>query len=138
MILYLPLKGLLQNEQQLLQETWLKRCLWINLGMLCMFHLLYSWFWNTVIKLTYVVATPCFAGKKFKLLPPQGEDLPVKGFDPGMDTYTAPPKDTSQISVKVDPKSDRLQLLDPFKKWDGRDITDALILIKVRHLVVNY
>jgi len=71
-------------------------------------------------------------GKKFKLVPPQGEDLPVKGFDPGVDTYTAPPKDSSKVNVKVDPKSDRLQLLEPFKKWDGRDITDALILIKVK------
>lgn len=74
-------------------------------------------------------------GKKFKLQPPQGEDLPVKGFDPGIDTYTPPPKDASSISVKVDAKSDRLQILEPFKKWDGGDINDALILIKVRIIV---
>lgn len=31
-------------------------------------------------------------GKKFKLDAPFGDELPSKGFDPGMDTYTAPPK----------------------------------------------
>lgn len=30
-------------------------------------------------------------GKKFKLKAPFGEELPSKGFDPGMDTYDAPP-----------------------------------------------
>lgn len=31
----------------------------------------------------------------------------------------------------VDPKSNRLQLLEPFKKWDGKDLEDLTILIKV-------
>lgn len=30
-------------------------------------------------------------GKKFKLDSPFGDELPSKGFDPGMDTYDAPP-----------------------------------------------
>ena len=30
-------------------------------------------------------------GKKFKLKAPFGDELPQKGFDPGMDTYEAPP-----------------------------------------------
>lgn len=30
-------------------------------------------------------------GKKFKLKAPFGEELPAKGFDPGVDTYTSPP-----------------------------------------------
>lgn len=30
-------------------------------------------------------------GKKFKLEAPFGDELPSKGFDPGMDTYDAPP-----------------------------------------------
>jgi aconitate hydratase len=34
--------------------------------------------------------------------------------------------------VKVDPKSDRLQLLTPFDKWDGNDITDLAVLLKVK------
>lgn len=71
-------------------------------------------------------------GKKFKLEPPTGEELPSKGFDPGQDTYQAPPKDSSNIKVDVDPKSQRLQLLSPFQKWDGKDLEDMVVLIKVK------
>jgi aconitate hydratase len=34
--------------------------------------------------------------------------------------------------VDVDPKSNRLQLLEPFDKWDGKDLTDMAVLIKVK------
>lgn len=36
------------------------------------------------------------------------------------------------MSVAVDPKSDRLQLLEPFKPWDGKTPTDLPVLIKVK------
>lgn len=71
-------------------------------------------------------------GKKFKLDSPYGDELPARGFDPGQDTYQAPPADGSKVRVDVDPKSNRLQLLDPFDKWDGKDLTDLSILIKVK------
>jgi aconitate hydratase len=71
-------------------------------------------------------------GKKFKLKEPFGDELPVRGFDPGQDTYQAPPADGSKVNVVVDPKSQRLQLLEPFEKWDGKDLTDMTILIKVK------
>lgn len=32
--------------------------------------------------------------------------------------------------MAVSPTSDRLQLLEPFEKWDGKDITEVPILIK--------
>jgi len=34
--------------------------------------------------------------------------------------------------VDVSPTSTRLQLLEPFKKWDGNNITGAAILIKAK------
>jgi len=71
-------------------------------------------------------------GEKFKLAEPTGDELPSKGFDPGEDTFQAPPKDGSSVSVDVDPKSQRLQLLSPFDRWDGKDLEDMLILIKVK------
>lgn len=71
-------------------------------------------------------------GKKFKLEAPTGDELPSRGFDPGQDTYQAPVEDGSKVTVSVDPKSDRLQLLEPFKKWDGKDMQDLLVLIKVK------
>lgn len=71
-------------------------------------------------------------GKPFKLAPPNGNELPPKGYDAGENTYQAPPVDASSVDVKVDPKSNRLQLLSPFEKWDGKDITGVPILIKVK------
>ncbi len=49
--------------------------------------------------------------------------------DPG---YLAPAADGSKIIVKVSPTSDRLQLLEPFKPWDGKNITGLRILIKAK------
>ncbi|KAI1293786.1 putative aconitate hydratase, mitochondrial [Halotydeus destructor] len=71
-------------------------------------------------------------GKTFKLTPPTGDELPARGFDPGQDTFQAPPADGSLVKVDVDPKSNRLQLLSPFDKWDGQDLVDVPILIKVQ------
>ncbi|ODM22929.1 Aconitate hydratase, mitochondrial [Aspergillus cristatus] len=69
-------------------------------------------------------------GKEFMLKAPSGEGLPAQGYDPGRDTYQAPPADRESISVAVSPKSDRLQLLAGFKAWDGKDATNLPILIK--------
>jgi aconitate hydratase len=71
-------------------------------------------------------------GKEFKLKAPTGEALPARGFDPGEDTYQAPPKDRASVSVAVSPTSDRLQVLQPFEAWNGKDATDLPILIKAK------
>ncbi|XP_014286348.1 probable aconitate hydratase, mitochondrial [Halyomorpha halys] len=71
-------------------------------------------------------------GSDFKLSDPFGDELPVKGFDPGVDTYQSPPADGSKVNVLVDPKSQRLQILQPFDKWDGKDLENMTILIKVK------
>nr|XP_033785280.1 aconitate hydratase, mitochondrial isoform X2 [Geotrypetes seraphini] len=71
-------------------------------------------------------------GKKFKLEAPDADELPKLDFDPGQDTYQDPPKDGSGQRVDVSPTSQRLQLLEPFDKWDGKDLDDMQILIKVK------
>ncbi|CAI8014118.1 Probable aconitate hydratase, mitochondrial, partial [Geodia barretti] len=71
------------------------------------------------------------SGEEFRLEPPTGEELPSKGFDAGEECYQEPPAKGSSSSVDVDPNSNRLQLLTPFDKWDGNDIEDAPVLIKV-------
>ncbi|XP_023364962.1 aconitate hydratase, mitochondrial [Otolemur garnettii] len=71
-------------------------------------------------------------GKKFKLEAPDADELPHAEFDPGQDTYQQPPKDGSGLRVDVSPTSQRLQLLEPFDKWDGKDLEDLQILIKVK------
>lgn len=71
-------------------------------------------------------------GEKVKLDPPTGEELPPKGFDEGSSGFIPPAKDGSGVEVKVDPKSERLQLLSPFKKWDGKDLVDLPVLLKAK------
>lgn len=69
-------------------------------------------------------------GEKVKLDPPTGYELPVKGFDVKDPGFQAPAKDGSNVSVNVDPNSNRLQLLEPFEPWNGKNITGAKLLIK--------
>lgn len=69
-------------------------------------------------------------GEKVKLDPPTGEELPPKGFDEGSSGFVPPAEDGSKVEVKVDPNSERLQLLKPFTPWDGKDLTDLPVLLK--------
>lgn len=69
-------------------------------------------------------------GNDWMMSPPTGAGLPANGYDPGRDTYQAPPPDRSTVNVLVAPESDRLQILAGFKAWDGKDATDLPILIK--------
>ncbi|MDI1485035.1 MAG: Aconitate hydratase mitochondrial [Ramalina farinacea] len=71
-------------------------------------------------------------GNEFKLSEPTGAGLPANGYDPGRDTYQAPPEDRASVNVAVSPESDRLQILAGFQKWDGKDATDLPILIKTK------
>jgi aconitate hydratase len=69
-------------------------------------------------------------GEKVKFDPPSGEELPPRGFDEGNAGFVAPAEDGSKVEVKVDPKSERLQLLTSFTPWDGKDILDMPVLLK--------
>ena len=71
-------------------------------------------------------------GTQVKLNAPFGEVLPANGYDAGNDTFIAPPADGSHIEVIVDPLSDRLQLLEPFAKWNGNDFICMPILMKAK------
>jgi aconitate hydratase len=71
-------------------------------------------------------------GQQVKLDPPTGDELPVKGFDVKDPGYIAPAVDGSGVEVKVSPTSDRLQLLDPFKPWEGTDLKGLRLLIKAK------
>lgn len=70
-------------------------------------------------------------GESVLLKPPTGEELPPIGFDAKDSGYKAPAKDGSNVEVIINPTSERLQLLKPFEPWDGKNITNAHLLIKV-------
>ncbi|MBL6649830.1 MAG: aconitate hydratase [Flavobacteriaceae bacterium] len=69
-------------------------------------------------------------GDEVKLDEPTGWELPPKGFAVEDSGYLEPVEDGSGIEVIVDEKSERLQLLEPFKPWNGKNITNARLLIK--------
>ena len=68
-------------------------------------------------------------GEEVKLDPPSGIELPKDGFDCEDSGYIKPIDDGNKIEVIVNPKSERLQLLEPFKPI-GNNIKDARLLIK--------
>ena len=72
-------------------------------------------------------------GKAFKLSPPKtAPEVPARNFDHGRPTYVTPPADGSAITLKVDPKSERLQLMEPWPAWDGQDFKDMPVLLKAK------
>ncbi|MEE9449266.1 MAG: aconitate hydratase [Ignavibacteriaceae bacterium] len=71
-------------------------------------------------------------GEKVKLDPPTGEELPPKGFDEGSSGFIAPAEDGAGVDVIINPESERLQLLESFKPWDGNDYEDLPVLLKAK------
>jgi aconitate hydratase len=69
-------------------------------------------------------------GTEVALEAPVGQVLPDAGYDPGENTFTAPPADGSSVVVAVSPTSDRLQLLEPFPAWNGEDYSNLPVLVK--------
>ena len=78
------------------------------------------------------VTTP--DGKQVMLTPPTAPELPSKGFAQGAAGYL-PPKPLAErkiLTVLIPTTSERLQQLEPFPAWDGKDFDRLPILIKVR------
>ncbi|WP_341837582.1 aconitate hydratase [Chitinophaga pollutisoli] len=71
-------------------------------------------------------------GKEVKLDEPKGYELPPQGFDVKDAGYQAPAEDGSGVQVIVSPTSDRLQLLEAFKAWEGTDLKGLKLLIKAK------
>jgi len=71
-------------------------------------------------------------GEQVKLDEPTGHELPPKGFDVDDAGFQAPAADGSSVQVIVSPTSHRLQLLDPFKPWEGTDLKGLKLLIKAK------
>jgi aconitate hydratase len=71
-------------------------------------------------------------GKKVKLEPPSAPELPARGFAAGQAGFIEPPADGSSVEVIVKPDSERLQLLQPFPQWDGKDFERLAVLVKAK------
>ena len=71
-------------------------------------------------------------GESVKLKEPSGNELPNNGFSVEDNGYQAPSENGDQIDVVIDPSSERLQILTPFKPWNGDNIKNAKLLIKAQ------
>src|SRR5690606_13883178 len=71
-------------------------------------------------------------GEAVMLDEPMGLEMPTNGYAVEDAGYQEPAADGSQVSVIVDPNSDRLQLLEPFPAWNGMDLTGLKLLIKAQ------
>lgn len=71
-------------------------------------------------------------GESVMLDEPTGMELPSRGFDVEDAGYQKPAEDGSNVNVVVSPTSDRLQLLEPFRAWEGTDLHNLFLLIKAK------
>ena len=63
---------------------------------------------------------------------PVGVEMPPRGFAVEDAGFQAPAADGSGVQVLVSPTSDRLELLEPFKAWEGTDLVGLRLLIKAQ------
>src|SRR6267143_2447486 len=72
-------------------------------------------------------------GSEFKLQPPPlAPEVPSKGFKNTEGVYVPPSKNPESVEVVINKNSNRLQKLEPFTKWDGKDFQDLPVLIKAK------
>ena len=71
-------------------------------------------------------------GVEVMLDEPTGIELPEMGFAVDDAGYVAPAEDGSGVNVVIAPDSNRLQKLEPFKAWEGTDLTGLRLLIKAK------
>ena len=72
-------------------------------------------------------------GKTFKLdAPENAPDVPDNGFVDIEDVYITPSENPDAVQVLIDPNSERLQKLEPFTAWDGKDLNDLCVMIKAK------
>ena len=69
-------------------------------------------------------------GQNVKLAEPKGEELPKQGFVKEVAGCVLPTYE--KIDMAVSPTNERIQLLSPFKPWDGKDFAALPLLIKVK------
>ncbi|MBI3018369.1 MAG: aconitate hydratase [Deltaproteobacteria bacterium] len=65
-------------------------------------------------------------------VPAVAAEVPPKGFSQKAVNYFSPPSEEEPIEIVVHPKSERLQLLQPFSRWDGKDFIELPVLLKAK------
>ena len=72
-------------------------------------------------------------GSKFKLKPPKkAPEVPANGFKTTEGIYVSPAKNPDDVEVIINKNSKRLQKLEPFAPWDGKDLIELAIMVKAK------
>ena len=72
-------------------------------------------------------------GTTYTLDPPAvAPEIPEGGFVFSREGYQDPPADREGVAIEIAPDSKRLQLLEPFLAWDGKDIENVPLLLKAK------
>ena len=71
-------------------------------------------------------------GRPVRFAPPEAEALPRDGFVRGAEGYEPPAEDGERVQVEIPAGSERLQILQPFPAWDGKDFLGLPILVKTK------
>jgi len=72
-------------------------------------------------------------GENVMLTEPSGIESPPRGFAVENNGFIDPEKFSGkEIEINIDSNSKRLQLLEPFKAWDGKNIKNLKLLIKAK------
>ncbi len=72
-------------------------------------------------------------GHAFKLdAPKAAPDVPSDNFTGGRTAYVKPPEHGEDVVLEIDPASERLQRLQPWPAWDGRDLIEMPVLLKAK------
>ncbi len=72
-------------------------------------------------------------GSRFRLEPPPAApEVPKDGFAKPHGVYSPPSGEPDKVDVSIKPGSRRLQKLEPFEPWDGRDMTNLRVMIKAK------
>ena len=72
-------------------------------------------------------------GSTFQLEPPKiAPEVPSMGFKSAEGIYLAPSQNPEEIEVEIKNDSKRLQKLDPFPAWNGKDFANLPVLVKAK------
>ena len=72
-------------------------------------------------------------GTEFKLQPPKkAPEVPENGFKNAEGVYIQPSENPENIQIVINKESNRLQVLEPFPRWDGKDFLEIPILLKAK------
>ena len=72
-------------------------------------------------------------GQPFKLAAPKiAPEVPARDFERGRSMYVAPSANGGGVTLSVSPTSERLQMMEPWPAWDGRDFLDLPVLLKTK------